>query len=288
MIGIYSWRNKLNNKRYIGQSIDIERRKKQHIASIGQYNTKLSQALLKYGLDNFEFTVLEETTIDNLNAREQYWIHYYDSINNGYNITDVEPEGPVVRGEFNPNTSLTDKDVLNIRTRVHIYKEPCKMVYADYKDKISYDSFWSIAHGVTWQTVDTSMIKPITTGSIGSSNGRSKLTESDVLEIRNRIYLKHEDMLDVYQDYKDRISYSAYGKAVRGDTWKNVDTSMIHYVSVKRQDRPKAKLSTEDVVKIRYEYNNNLKTLSELYKEYYYVTPATIRRIVNYETWKNI
>ena len=63
---------------------------------------------------------------------------------------------------------------------------------------------------------------------------------------------------------------------------------MIHYVSVKRQDKPKAKLSTEDVVKIRYEYNNNLKTLSELYKEYYYVTPATIRRIVNYETWKNI
>ena len=31
MIGIYMFVNKLNNKKYIGQSINIEKRKKEHI-----------------------------------------------------------------------------------------------------------------------------------------------------------------------------------------------------------------------------------------------------------------
>lgn len=63
MIGIYSWKNLINNKRYVGQSIDIERRKKQHIQSAGKLTTKISQALYKYGINNFSFEILEETSI---------------------------------------------------------------------------------------------------------------------------------------------------------------------------------------------------------------------------------
>ena len=42
------------------------------------------------------------------------------------------------------------------------------------------------------------------------------------------------------------------------------------------------------IIKIRYEYEKGLKTLEELKKEFPNVTPTTIRRVVNYETWKNI
>lgn len=63
---------------------------------------------------------------------------------------------------------------------------------------------------------------------------------------------------------------------------------MITTVITQRAGKPKAKLTKEDVVYIRYQYEQGLKTLSELYKEYYYITPKSIRRVINYETWKNI
>ena len=49
------------------------------------------------GISSFQFSVLEEFTKqevrDNpniLNEREQYWINFYDAINNGYNQLNVE------------------------------------------------------------------------------------------------------------------------------------------------------------------------------------------------------
>lgn len=149
MVGIYSRINKLNGKRYIGQSIDIEQRKKQHIASINKGTTKLALALSKYGLENFDFQIIEITSPELLNEREHYWIHYYDTIKNGYNITDIDENGCIVRGENNPNTSLTNQDVLDIRNRIHVNHEHPKDVYQQYESKISYSEFWSIFHGET-------------------------------------------------------------------------------------------------------------------------------------------
>ena len=57
--GIYQITNKVNNKIYIGQSIDIERRWNQH--KYGKGSVVLMNAIKKYGLDNFEFKILEET-----------------------------------------------------------------------------------------------------------------------------------------------------------------------------------------------------------------------------------
>lgn len=118
---------------------------------IGQYKTKISQALASYGLDNFDFEIIEECPIEKLNERETYWIHYYDTIKNGYNITDNCADGPVVMGECNPNTKLKNNDVLTIRNRIHINNENIVDVYEEYKNKISYNSFWNLVHGTTWK-----------------------------------------------------------------------------------------------------------------------------------------
>lgn len=288
MIGIYCWTNKINNKKYVGQSIDIERRRQQHIYGAGKYTTKISLAMHKYGLNNFTFEILELCEIEKLNEREQYWIDFYDSIANGYNITYVDEDGCVTRGEYNPRTKLTNEEVLEMRNRVHINKEYPREVYEDYKDKISYDRFWSAIHGETWQNVDMSMIKSIEIDNNGSHNPRALLNEDEVLKIRTRVHINKEESLEVYKDYKELVSYDTFKKVVTGETWKNVDTSMIVALSTQRAGKPKAKLTKEDVEYIRYQYENGLKTLSELYKEYYYITPKSIRRVINYETWKNI
>ena len=47
----------------------------------------IKRAIHKYGRDKFHITLLEECPIDLLNEREKYWISFYDSYNNGYNLT---------------------------------------------------------------------------------------------------------------------------------------------------------------------------------------------------------
>lgn len=93
MIGIYKITNKINGKSYIGQSTDIAKRWSHHLTIA--YNDKYSayqwyihHALKKYGKENFTFEVLEECTEEQLNEREIYWIAYFDTYNNGYNLTE--------------------------------------------------------------------------------------------------------------------------------------------------------------------------------------------------------
>lgn len=90
MTGIYKITNKVNDHAYIGQSVNIGRRWSAHRGKpfeVGcdEYETPLYRAIRKYGLDNFSFEVLEECKVDQLNAREKYWIGYYDTFFSGYN-----------------------------------------------------------------------------------------------------------------------------------------------------------------------------------------------------------
>lgn len=90
MIGIYKITNLVNGLVYIGQSINIHKRWANHrsrafSAKSREYNIPLYQDFRKYGLENFEFKVIEECLKEELNDKEQYWIEYYDSFFNGYN-----------------------------------------------------------------------------------------------------------------------------------------------------------------------------------------------------------
>lgn len=91
---IYRYRNKINGKVYIGQTIDVERRKKEHLQCC-ENNTGFTfhRALRKYGYDNFEFDILHKVEankpyfkirMDELEMKE---IQCHRSITpNGYNI----------------------------------------------------------------------------------------------------------------------------------------------------------------------------------------------------------
>ena len=81
MSGIYGIFNKVNKKVYIGQTIDFDKRFREHKNSLdGDYhiNHHLQNAWKKYGSNNFEFRIIEEC--DNLTEREQFWIDYYGGI----------------------------------------------------------------------------------------------------------------------------------------------------------------------------------------------------------------
>ena len=221
MIGIYCWTNKLNGQKYVGQSIDIMRRKYQHEHNWKVEPSAIHAAMEKYGLENFIFTILEECSVEELDAKEQFWIAALDSYKHGYNCNKGGQQNSV--GEDNSNTQLTNLEVLNIRNRVYKNHEEPKDIYEkEYASIMAYSSFWSMVHGDTWKNVDTSMIYTRKPNVTGSKNPRAKLTEEDVKQILIRKYKNKEGTTAIYQDYKDRISYSAFEKIALRETWKHV------------------------------------------------------------------
>ena len=89
MAYIYQITNKINGKVYIGKTeFSIEKRFKEHCRDfLREKNEKrpLYAAMRKYGVENFEISLIEET--DNPNEREIFWIEYFGTFKYGYNAT---------------------------------------------------------------------------------------------------------------------------------------------------------------------------------------------------------
>ena len=89
---IYVFTNKINGKQYVGQTINIEERYKQHRkdAKNENKNSIFYRAIRKYGFDNFEFKVVEtDIDISKIHEREKFWIKELNTKSpNGYNLTD--------------------------------------------------------------------------------------------------------------------------------------------------------------------------------------------------------
>lgn len=94
--GIYKITNKVNLKVYVGQSIDILRRWCEHKKIGAKYNRAIYPiyaAICKYGIDNFDFEIVEICDVKDLNDKEKYWIKQLNSLAEkfggwGYNLTE--------------------------------------------------------------------------------------------------------------------------------------------------------------------------------------------------------
>lgn len=88
--GIYKITDITTGLAYIGQSVDIKERFRQHIKTslaYGVSTNKLYQTLQKSGQYNFTFEILEEVDRAKLNERETYWINFYKTKEFGLNST---------------------------------------------------------------------------------------------------------------------------------------------------------------------------------------------------------
>lgn len=89
--GIYKITNKATGEVYIGQSVNIAQRWKQHIkCGLGidaSSTNKLYNIMQNTGVWNFTFEVLEECSRDKLNEKEKFWIEMYQSNKIGLNST---------------------------------------------------------------------------------------------------------------------------------------------------------------------------------------------------------
>lgn len=90
---IYKVTNKINNKVYIGQTIQtLAQRRSKHYYKVNNKNdihTHFINALRKYPKETFTWEIIDNAeTQEELDTKEKYWIKYYNSIESGYNTKD--------------------------------------------------------------------------------------------------------------------------------------------------------------------------------------------------------
>ena len=117
---IYCYTNLINNKKYIGQTNNLERRIREHKShsfnpNNPNYNNIIHKAIRKYGYENFSIEVIEtliDKTYEQVNDREIYWIDQLKTLisQNGYNVL----EG----GKNAQHTLLKENDIKDIKEMI--------------------------------------------------------------------------------------------------------------------------------------------------------------------------
>lgn len=104
---IYMLENKINGKKYIGQTVDLERRMREHRRR--DKRQVIDKAITKYGIENFNLEILEEDIpVRNLDCYEKHYIAEYDTFHGeGYNMSGG---GDAPRGEEHPMYGRTGED----------------------------------------------------------------------------------------------------------------------------------------------------------------------------------
>lgn len=145
---IYKYTNLINNKKYVGQTNNINRRKREHLSASknelnSQYNDPFHSSIRKYGIENFDFTVLEEIESDDqsfIDEREEFWVYVeysYIIYGKGYNLT-IGGQDSAYKSRLSEIEIEEIKDMIRNKTSYQIIKD---------KFHISFTHISNINHG---------------------------------------------------------------------------------------------------------------------------------------------
>ena len=218
---IYSYKNKTNGKRYIGQTINPQQRKSAHISDSTHIDTKFYRAVRKYGWDNFEYEILAESEDRNeLDKLEVDFIKSFNSIENGYNIRSggehptmgEETKKKLQQANAFQNAELSEEEIIELRIAYLNYDSPSQIYNEKYKDRLHFNSFLNIWTGARYAYVMPEVFE--------QRQGRRKYSEEVVKEIRRvreEEKLSYDKLAKIFGIPKPTIA-----DIVKYRTWKNV------------------------------------------------------------------
>lgn len=108
MIGIYKITSP-TNKIYIGQSINIKDRFRRYKYKSCKDQKRLYYSLLKHGVENHTFEVIEECSIELLNERERYWQDFYNVLDLKFGLNCMLTNTKDRSGRLSDETKLKIK-----------------------------------------------------------------------------------------------------------------------------------------------------------------------------------
>lgn len=190
---IYCLINKLNNKMYVGQTVNLKERFDKYKRLNCKNQTKLYNALVKHGLDNFVILILDTASDrDELNQLEILYISIHNSIKYGYNLKSGGSSG----GKHSDETKETIKKKLAETRSTRVFRKganhPCfgRKLSTEHRRKIGLAG----------------------TGRVVSNETRKKLSESKKGD-KHPYFGKQSEEMSFFgakhsQESKEKISFS--------------------------------------------------------------------------------
>lgn len=268
MKGIYKITNTINNKVYIGQTIDIDCRWKRHknlLNNNKHINTHLQNSWNKYGEDNFKFEVIKECENNNeLNKFERYYIEKYKSNNQkyGYNLTNggegyalnESVKNKISKSKRGQSSNLSEKEVTEIKMLLY-----CLM------DRKEISKIFNVSE------------KVITQISIGKSfayihtelNDKIHNLKQKLIQERNDYIL---ELFDKGMKIKDIVNYTDYTLSI-------VEKCIYKYRNPAYETKKKYQKIYDDVFKLHSEGLNNEQISKKLN-----IGHSTVARYLKNET----
>ena len=271
---IYRIRNKINKKFYIGMSVNYKRRYREHKINPP---VKMLKDIKKYGWKNFEFSILWDNLTTGEKEAFKWEIDTIATLQPEYNSTEGGDGGPNLFGEDCPSSKITEYEVIKLRkmwaSKIYKGKELAELF------KISRAQVSGIVTGKYWQKAEgiiscaNKSPNKGTHNNIGSNNGRAKLIELDILNIRSNFNNNIEKLSIEYN-----VSQSTIKDIVYGRTWTHIGGKIV---------KPKrVRLNKQKAEEIRELFNTNKHTRREL-SDLFEISNEAIRNILTGRTWKN-
>lgn len=191
---IYKYENKINGKVYIGQTNNIQKRKNGHKScsfnpKSNDYNIPFHSAIRKYGLNSFNFTILEE--IDDsknqnyVNDREKYYIEQYQSLIslNGYNVSQGGQRFSLEKRTYEEKLQLsklfTKDEIIDIQNLL-IANKNFNEILEKYSPRLKYSYLMNINTGLNFKN-------PLFDYPLKKEINRSHFSKEEIKQIKDRI-----------------------------------------------------------------------------------------------------
>ena len=268
-IGIYMITNKINNKKYIGQSVNIKARKHYHFT---RHCNKMiiSNAIFKHGKENFDFQILEECEESHLDELEVKYIKEYEthiSLGKGYNV-DLGGKGC---GKMSNETKQKLRE-LNLGERNAFYgkkhteeslekmreKQSGKKISEETKQKIKESTTGDKNHfyGKTHTNEVKNLISKLSSGKNNSFYGK-KHTEETLQKMRDS-NKKLNLGVPMKDETKIKISNSTKGKIISEETKQKMSDGL----KGKNLGNGRWELYSLNKNKYRTNFNNKTKSIT--------------------------
>ena len=213
--GIYCIENLKNGKKYIGQSVDLEKRKHEHFKMLkGNYhfNIHLQNAFNKYEENNFKFKILLYCESFELTKYEQFFVDFYTP-KILYNIC-TECVNSVL------GTTRSEKTRKKMSKAQSGENNP---MYGKYLSKETKEKISNALSGENnpnyGKHYSEETRKKMSDERCGEKGNNSKLMENQVFEILDLYYNKDKTQTDIAKIFP--VTSMATSYIVRGKTWKN-------------------------------------------------------------------
>ena len=283
--GVYQIRCLINNKIYVGSTVNFETRKKDHFKRLenNKHNRYFQNAFNKHGEDNFECEILEiiEDDIDTIRQREQYYMDYLKSHdrNFGYNLNKYANGGGAF-GEDNPFYGKHHSDISKIKI-----SESNKGKVLSEKTRLNMSK---AKKGIKYSEERNRKLSIINTGKKHTEETKKKMSEhhtGKILSEKTKQKIsKIKSGVKFSEEHKNKISMANKGK--------KRSKKQIEYMSESRKGKfigenaCHVKLSEEDVIKIKELLLKGIKQRE--IAEKFGVKQATISSIKHNRIWSHI